>query len=169
MNQPTRASAPQPGGRCPVGGDGEDGLTLVEALVSVALVGMVLMPMVFAHASFRRITGETRRVLTAHQLARQCLTHLEVTAGFDRLDGNTACTPSYGDFEPPRDHFHYRTRVDRVNGPEPSAGIKVIRIKVTFPTLLGEGYRTIGCAKNTTVDGSECERWDRMSLVSTRR
>ncbi len=130
---------------------------------------MALVPMVFAHTYFQRITMETRRVLTADRLARRCLAHLEVTAGFDALDGSTACTPSYGDFEPPRDDFHYRTRVDRVTGTEPSAGIKAVRIKVTFPTLLGEGYRTISCANHTAMDGSGCERWDRMSLVSPRR
>lgn len=160
---PTAATEPEAG----VGS--ENGLTLVEVLVSAALIGMVLVPMVFAHTYFRRITAETRRVLTADQLARRCLAHLEVTVDFDALDGSTACTPSYGNFQPPRGDFHYRTRVDHVPGTEPSGGLKKVSIKVTFPTLLGEGHRTISCAKNTALDGSGCERWDRMRLVSPRR
>lgn len=152
----------------PVDGTRDRGLTLVEVLVAVALIGVALVPMVSAHTYFNRVTTESRRTIIAAGLARRCLSHLKVTVEYDDLDGSTSCSKTYGDFDPPRGDFHYETHVERLVGPESASRVKVIRLKIVFPAAFGENHRTLSCTGGVAPDGSGCDRWDRVALVSPR-
>lgn len=154
---------PETGGPC------DRGLTLVEVLVAMALIGITLVPMVSAHTYFSRVTSETHHRMIAAGLARRCLSHLKATVEYDALNGSTGCTTTRGDFNPPHDDFHYEIHVDRLVGPGPASELKVIRIKIMFPAMFGDRYRTLSCTGGVGMDGSGCDRWDRVTALSPRK
>lgn len=149
--------------------DAQQGFTLVEVLVAVALIGIALAPLMYAYTYSTRLTLETQRVTLANVLARHCLAQMSATVDYTNLD-NADCSTTAGDFDPPYGDFHYQTDVQRFTaGSDPNLDLTVLRIKVIFPTLFGDEHRTLSCPSGVGKDGSGCDQWDLATVVTPRR
>lgn len=149
-------------------GRDQRGFTLVEVLVAIALIGVALVPLMYAYTYSTRLTLETRRVTTANNLARHCLAQMTATVEYTGLD-NADCSTTDGDFDPPYEEFHYQTDAERFTaGSDPNLDLTVLRIKVIFPTLFGDNHRTLTCPGGVSEDGSGCDEWDLATVVTPR-
>jgi len=147
---------------------GRGGFTMVELVVTLVLVGIALAPMVHGYVSATRTTMETRRLTTAHNLARACLAHLRTVIDYHALSDRSRCSTTRGRFDPPFQAFGYEIGVRRIHGSTSGFEVKMLRLRVIFPGRFDGGNRTLACPESTPGTDSDCDRWDLVSIVSPR-
>lgn len=144
---------------------GRDGLTLIELLIVIGIMGVMLVPMVQAFTvSFNSITHSKNRQ-RASTLAKDCLSRMKSTVPFSDLpvsSGAVSCSGASGSNPftfPSDDDFSYETNVERVSG-SGEIDVRLIQMRVKFPSPYHGG--------DSCISGPDCNTWDISTMVSRR-
>lgn len=130
------------------------GFTLIELLITLAIMGVAIIPMMSSYVRTWQATVESERRTTAVMLARQ---RLEVLSGTREIN---SIGDGSGSFNPPFKPYNYTVKAEDLSGPDPDVEAKLLKIKVDFKSIYG-GRRTISCARNAT-----CPQWDYAKTIT---
>lgn len=141
------------------GMDQETGFTLIELLITIAIVGVAIVPIVIAYMSTWQATIEAKRRNQAVMLVRQKISSLEGTTPYNNISGTLT-----NSFNEPYKQFNYKIDVVNLGGASNSTyEAKILKARVTFPSSYGP-RRSVNCQEL-----SECnldENWDLSRIIT---
>ena len=109
----------------------EKGFTLLEVMISLAIIGGVLLTLIYSLNYHLGIAGRHEALTVASMLAKKKM-----------VDAELSPLSTSGDFEAPYEAFHYRTDVSESEFPgfsELSVTVTTEKESVTFTELIQNG------------------------------
>ncbi|MFB6345506.1 MAG: prepilin-type N-terminal cleavage/methylation domain-containing protein [bacterium] len=148
----------------------DDGFTLVEVLIALAVMGIIMMPVANLVSQSLKTIRSSKSRKTAAKLAQECLGLIRSTVQYGSLptggesiscDGSSTGSEPYS-FDAPYGKYDYVTSVKKVENNGGKLPLKMVRIRVLFPATFHEGKR---CISTTDCGSSD---WDYNTLIAER-
>lgn len=147
----------------------EAGVTLIELLVTIVILGVIMAPMVEGYVFAWQTSLDAQRRSKAVMLANWKIEELRTTKGYSGLSdvdsiSRTDCTlpdpygSTSGDVK-----YECSVTVEAVDGLDPNFAAEKVSLKIYYPSIIKGGEtRTVNCG---TDDGS-CTASDYATYVS---
>lgn len=142
------------------------GFSLIELLVTIAILGIIMGPMVSAYVFAMQTSIDAQRRSKAVMLANWKVEQLRAEKGFSGLETGTtdksSCSlPAPYNSSDKGIEYNCEIIVEEVSGTDPNFAAKKVEIKIFYDSVVTGNERTITCG-----DASDCNAADYATYLS---
>jgi prepilin-type N-terminal cleavage/methylation domain-containing protein len=133
------------------------GFTLIELMITIAILGIAVIPMMMVYLDTWQATIEAKRRNQAIMLARQQVNLLRGQTSYNNIPASAT-----NSFNAPYNSFRYVISSSQLSG-DPNYHAKKLSIRVCFPSMYG-GQRSV-----SSPEVPDCENgstWDFSKIIA---